>query len=242
MARRCALAPSEVLRETVAAHAPIRARSSTRWSRSASNESARARRRGRALDRGRGPRGHERGRARDLADLRRAGRASGGVAHRGHPPLAVVAQRDGRRAARDRAASCDVSDDALSRGAEHGAAERRVQPAARVRMLRGRATTRRRGAHAPRGGARVPRHARPAHGPAQPHADPRPRRADARALRPAARRRWRRCSSTSTTSRASTTRSATASATNCCAPSQRGSRASCARPTRWDASAATSSW
>ena len=78
-------------------------------------------------------------------------------------------------------------------------------------------------------------------GPAEPHADPRSRRADARSRARRRRRRWRRCSSTSTTSRASTTRSGTGSATSCCARSRRGSTASCAIPTRLGVSAATSS-
>ncbi len=69
---------------------------------------------------------------------------------------------------------------------------------------------------ATRRGARVPGHARRADRPAQSDADPGPRRADARALAPAAKRRSRRCSSTSTTSRASTTRSVTPSATSSC--------------------------
>ena len=51
-----------------------------------------------------------------------------------------------------------------------------------------------------------------------------------------------RCSSTSTTSRASTTRSATASATNSFRPSRPGCEVSCERPARSGASGAMSSW
>ena len=143
--------------------------------------------------------------------------------------------------ARLRARSCGTPQRRARRRARDAPAQRRVQPAARVRVLRARAPAHRRGAHPARGGARVPGHPRPAHGPAQPHADPRPRRADARPRGAQRRRRWPRCSSTSTTSRRSTTRSATTSATNCCRRSRRASRASCARSTRSGASAATSS-
>ena len=93
----------------------------------------------------------------------------------------------------------------------------------------------------PPGGARVHGDPRRADRAAQPHADPRPRRADAGARAPQPGARARRCSSTSTTSRRSTTRSATAPATSCCGRSPRGWTASCATPTRSGASAATSS-
>ena len=50
------------------------------------------------------------------------------------------------------------------------------------------------------------------------------------------------CSSTSTTSRRSTTPSATRRATSCCTVARPAARGAAARPTRWRASAATSSW
>ena len=68
----------------------------------------------------------------------------------------------------------------------------------------------------------VPGDARPADRAAEPDVDPGSCRADARALALATRRRWRRCSSISTTSSRSTTRSVTAPAMNCCERSPRG--------------------
>ena len=134
--------------------------------------------------------------------------------------LLLLAQRDGRRASRERHPAGHL-ERCPRRSPQYPAVEPRVQPAADVRVLREGAPPHRRGAHAARGGALLPRHPRPPHRPPQPHPDPRPRRADARALAAHPDPVRRRCSSTSTTSRASTTPSATPSATSSCRRSPR---------------------
>ena len=120
------------------------------------------------------------------------------------------------RAARIRDRAGDLGPDPLAQALNMAAAERRVQPPARVRVLRDgsvsaptKSSTRREeelaflATHDPLTGL-----------PNRTLILDRVEQMLARAS--AARRRSRRCSSTSTTSRASTTRSATASATNCC--------------------------
>ena len=102
---------------------------STRSCRRASSGSAAARRsRWRAGWRARAWRWRSRGGRGNVADLRRARGAPRGVAERGDEALPVVARLDGRGAARERRASW-TSRPRRSRGAEHRAAEPRVQPA-----------------------------------------------------------------------------------------------------------------
>ena len=67
-------------------------------------------------------------------DLRRAGGSSRGVAEPGDETLPVVARLGGRGAARERRAAGRFARGALS-GAEHAAAEPRVQPRADVQVL-----------------------------------------------------------------------------------------------------------
>ena len=81
-------------------------------------------------------------------------------------------------------------------------------------------------AQADRRPARPPGAARFAHRPAQPRPAARPPERGGRPLAPAARPRWRCCSSTSTASRASTTASATTPATSCWSRSRGGCSAS----------------
>ena len=92
-----------------------------------------------------------------------------------------------------------------------------------------------RGPHPAAGASRFPDRA------AQPLAVPRPARPRRWRRRAATVGRWRCCSSTSTTSRTSTTRSAIRPATPCCAPARAACRASCTTPIPSRASAATSS-
>ena len=92
-----------------------------------------------------------------------------------------------------------------------------------------------------RGPAGPPGAPRSSHRPGQPAADPRPRRADAGPLAADASTRWPPTSSTSTTSRMPTTRSATKPATSCCRPWPAGSPVCCGPATRWAGWAGTSS-
>ena len=96
-------------------------------------------------------------------------------------------------------------------------------------------------AQAGRGADQEPRLPRRADRPAQPPALHRPPRRRGRPGPPRSASAWPCSSSTSTASRSSTTRWATASATACCRRWPSGCRPACARATRWPAWAATSS-
>ena len=135
------------------------------------------------MDRRRDDGGGHRGWPGDLGDLRRPRGSPRGVARRGHLALFPVAQRDGRRDARQRGAAGRLAGGPLG-GHEQAAAEPRVQPAADVRVLRERAPANRRGPDPARAAACLPRHPRRLDRSSEPDADPGSHRTDAGARAP----------------------------------------------------------